>query len=197
MAREREVGNPLRRGNIVPAAGAPGRSGPFRAAVPLRGLAWGKKSPHTLSSVRPLHGHVMPGTLTRLLTARRPARAVGLFRIGVGLAVLARGLKTGRDLYLLGHDPSVVPARLYDWAPRLETLPEVLAFTVVWMLAWRRAHAWPSRAAECGCVVCDVDRPARRGSEFLGTPRVLHDAGAAAADDHRQRREPVTAMATR
>ena len=77
----------------------------------------------------------MPGTLTSLLTARRPARAVGLFRIGVGLAVLARGLKTGRDLYLLGHDPSVVPARLYDWAPRLETLPEVLAFTVVWMLA--------------------------------------------------------------
>jgi predicted DCC family thiol-disulfide oxidoreductase YuxK len=77
----------------------------------------------------------MPGTLTRLLTARRPARAVGLFRIGVGLAVLARGLKTGRDLYLLGHDPSVVPARLYDWAPRLETLPEVLVFTVVWMLA--------------------------------------------------------------
>ena len=28
-----------------------------------------------------------------------------------------------------------MPARLYDWAPRLETLPEVLAFTVVWMLA--------------------------------------------------------------
>jgi predicted DCC family thiol-disulfide oxidoreductase YuxK len=77
----------------------------------------------------------MSGTLTRLLTARRPARAVGLFRIGIGLAVLARGLKTGRDLYLLGHDPSVVPARLYDWAPRLETLPEVLAFTLVWMLA--------------------------------------------------------------
>ena len=77
----------------------------------------------------------MPRTLTRLLTARRPARAVGLFRIGVGLAVLARGLKTGRDLYLLGHDPSVVPARLYDWAPRLEAVPEVLVFTVVWMLA--------------------------------------------------------------
>ena len=77
----------------------------------------------------------MPGTLTRLLSARRPARAVGVFRIGVGLAVLARGLKTGRDLYWLGHDPSVVPARLYDWAPRLETLPEVLVFTVVWMLA--------------------------------------------------------------
>ena len=77
----------------------------------------------------------MPGTLTRLLTARRPARAVGLFRIGIGLAALARGLKTGRDLYWLGHDPSVVPARLYDWAPRLETVPEVLAFTVVWMLA--------------------------------------------------------------
>ena len=77
----------------------------------------------------------MPGTLTRLLTARRPARAVGLFRIGVGLAALTRGLKTSRDLYWLGHDPAVVPARLYDWAPRLEALPEVMAVTIVWMTA--------------------------------------------------------------
>jgi predicted DCC family thiol-disulfide oxidoreductase YuxK len=77
----------------------------------------------------------MSRTLTRLLTARRPARAVGLFRIGIGLATLARGLKTSRDLYWLGHDPTVVPARLYDWAPRLETVPEVMAVTVVWLLA--------------------------------------------------------------
>lgn len=77
----------------------------------------------------------MPVALTRLLTARRPARAVGLFRIGIGLAVLLRGLKTSRDLYLLGHDPSVVSARLFDWAPRLETLPEIAAVTAVWMLA--------------------------------------------------------------
>jgi predicted DCC family thiol-disulfide oxidoreductase YuxK len=77
----------------------------------------------------------MPGTLTHLLTARRPARAVGVFRIGIGLAALGRGLKTSRDLYLLGHDPSVVPARLYDWAPDLETLPDVMGVTAVWVLA--------------------------------------------------------------
>ncbi len=77
----------------------------------------------------------MPGALIDLLTARRPARAVGVFRIGIGLAVLIRGLKTTRDLYWLGHDPSVVPARLYDWAPRLEGMPEIAAFTAVWLLA--------------------------------------------------------------
>lgn len=77
----------------------------------------------------------MPGALIDLLTARRPARGVALFRIGIGLAVLIRGLKTTRDLYWLGHNPSVVPARLYEWAPRLETLPEIAAFTALWLLA--------------------------------------------------------------
>ena len=77
----------------------------------------------------------MSGAMTRLLTARRPARAVGLFRIGIGVAVVLRGLKTSRDLYLLGHDPAVVPARLFDWAPRLESLPSIAVFTAVWMLA--------------------------------------------------------------
>ena len=77
----------------------------------------------------------MPGTLTRWLTARRPARAVGLFRIGIGLAVIARGIKTTRDLYLLGHDPSVVPARMFDWAPRLDTPWQIAIVMALWMLA--------------------------------------------------------------
>ncbi len=50
----------------------------------------------------------LASSVTRLLTARRPARAVGLFRIGIGLAVLLRGL---------------------------ETQPEIAAVTAVWMLA--------------------------------------------------------------
>jgi predicted DCC family thiol-disulfide oxidoreductase YuxK len=64
----------------------------------------------------------MPAALlTDILAARRPARQVALFRIGTGLAVIGRGLKTARDLYLLQYDPVVVPAPLYSWAARPET----------------------------------------------------------------------------
>ena len=95
----------------------------------------------------------MSGAMTRLLTARRPARAVGLFRIGIGVAVMLRGLKTSRDLYLLGHDPAVVPARLFDWAPRLESLPSIAVFTAVWMLAGV-GLTLGIRARVCAGVLC-------------------------------------------
>lgn len=75
------------------------------------------------------------GALTRLLTARRPARAVAILRIGIGLAALVRGLKTGRDLYLLQHDPGAVPARLFDWAPDLASTTAIASFTFFWIAA--------------------------------------------------------------
>ena len=75
------------------------------------------------------------GALTGLLTARRPARTVAILRIGIGLAALVRGLKTGRDLYLLQHDPGAVPARLFDWAPELASTPAIACFTSFWIAA--------------------------------------------------------------
>ena len=49
---------------------------------------------------------------------------------------MLRGIKTCRDLYLLGHDPSVVPARLFEWMPRNGNAAGRLpSFTAVWMLA--------------------------------------------------------------
>jgi predicted DCC family thiol-disulfide oxidoreductase YuxK len=95
----------------------------------------------------------MPGALTRWLSAKRPARAVGLFRIGVGLAAAMRGIKTGRDLYLLGHDPSVVPARLFDWAPRIDMVPAIAAVTGLWMLA-AAGLTVGFRARTCAGVLC-------------------------------------------
>ena len=78
----------------------------------------------------------MPASLlTGLLTAQRPARQVAVFRIGVGLAVLIRGLKTARDLYLLQHDPAVVPAPLYAWANRPESLPGIAALAGTFLIA--------------------------------------------------------------
>jgi hypothetical protein len=64
--------------------------------------------------------------LTGLLTARTAAVPVALCRIALGIAAFGRSLKTARDLYLLQHDPTVVPARLFDWAPRIDTLPEIV-----------------------------------------------------------------------
>jgi predicted DCC family thiol-disulfide oxidoreductase YuxK len=73
--------------------------------------------------------------MTRWLTARRPARAVGLFRIGIGLAAVVRGITTTRDLYMLGHDPDLVQARAYEWAPDLDAAPQIVILATVWMLA--------------------------------------------------------------
>ena len=95
----------------------------------------------------------MPGALTRWLSATRPARAVGLFRIGVGLAVVARGIKTCRDLYLLGHDPTVVPARMLDWVPRIDTPLQIAVVTAVWMLA-ATGLTLGIRARSCAGVLC-------------------------------------------
>ena len=74
------------------------------------------------------------GALTRLLTAQRPARAVALCRIGIGLAALIRGLKTGRDLFLLRGD-EFVPAPMFEWSPELRTTPVILLFTAIWVIA--------------------------------------------------------------
>jgi hypothetical protein len=65
-------------------------------------------------------------TLTALLTARTAAVPVAICRIGLGVAALGRALKTARDLYVLEHDPSAVPARLYSWAPVLDAAPEIV-----------------------------------------------------------------------
>ena len=64
-------------------------------------------------------------TLTGLLTARTAALPVAVCRIGLGTAALGRAIKSCRDLYLLQHDPEVVPARVFTWTPALDTLPEM------------------------------------------------------------------------
>jgi predicted small integral membrane protein len=63
-------------------------------------------------------------TLTSLLTGRTPAVPVAICRIGLGVAAFGRSLKTARDLYLIQHDPSVVPAPVFSF-PRIDTLPEI------------------------------------------------------------------------
>jgi hypothetical protein len=73
--------------------------------------------------------------MTRLLTARVPPEPLALCRIGVGIAALVRGLKTGRDLYLLQFEPRAVPARLFDWAPEVATIPEMVLLTGIWLAA--------------------------------------------------------------
>ena len=40
-----------------------------------------------------------------------------------------------RDLYLLQHDPATVPARIFEWAPRMASTWEIACFGVVWMAA--------------------------------------------------------------
>jgi hypothetical protein len=42
---------------------------------------------------------------------------VALCRIGGGAAALGRSLKDARDLYLIPHDSSVVPAPMFAWSP--------------------------------------------------------------------------------
>jgi hypothetical protein len=93
----------------------------------------------------------------RLLAARTEALPVAVCRIGLGLAMLGRGLKTTRDLYLLQHDPRTVPVRLFDWAPELASLPEIALLGGVWIasaialtIGW---HARVSAATLAGCVL--------------------------------------------
>ncbi len=70
--------------------------------------------------------------MTGLLTARRSPRPVALFRIGVGLAALAR---------------------LLDWTPGLSGLPEISAFTTAWTLA-AAGLTLGIRARLCAWVLC-------------------------------------------
>lgn len=65
-------------------------------------------------------------TLKSLLTSTTAAEPVALCRIGVGIAALGRSLKDARDLYLLHHDPSVVPAPVFAWSPAIATIPEIV-----------------------------------------------------------------------
>jgi len=64
--------------------------------------------------------------LKSLLTSTTASEPVALCRIGIGIAALGRSLKDARDLYLLHHDPSVVPAPPFAWSPALATLPELV-----------------------------------------------------------------------
>ena len=73
--------------------------------------------------------------MTRLLTARTAAAPVALCRVMLGMAAFVRGLKTGRDLYYLQFEPRAVPARLFDWAPEVATIPEMAILTGVWLAA--------------------------------------------------------------
>jgi predicted DCC family thiol-disulfide oxidoreductase YuxK len=72
--------------------------------------------------------------LVRVLTARRPARPVALFRIGLGIAALLRGIKSARDLWLLQGD-TFVPAHPFAWVVTLDSMPRIAAFLAVWVVA--------------------------------------------------------------
>jgi uncharacterized membrane protein YphA (DoxX/SURF4 family) len=73
--------------------------------------------------------------LTRLLTARTPALPVALARIGLGIAMFGRSVKTARDLYLVQHDPIVIAAPPFTWSPNLDTVPEVVVVGGLGLLA--------------------------------------------------------------
>ena len=51
------------------------------------------------------------------------------------MAALGRGLKSTRDLYLLQHDPDVVRARLFDWAPQMDATWQIALFGALWIAA--------------------------------------------------------------
>ncbi len=72
--------------------------------------------------------------LIRLLAAERPARAVAICRIGIGLAAFIIGLKTAHDLFLLRR-PEFVRAPPFDWMPAFESTGAILAFAGVWIAA--------------------------------------------------------------
>src|SRR4030095_17028026 len=65
-------------------------------------------------------------TRTPLQTSTTASEPVALCRIGVGIAALGRSLKDARDLYLLHHDPSVVPAPVFASSPAFATMPEIV-----------------------------------------------------------------------
>lgn len=71
--------------------------------------------------------------LTAVVDLRTPALPVAICRVGIGVAAFGRGLKTARDLYLLEHDPRVIPVRLYDWAPTVSTMPETVLVSAIWL----------------------------------------------------------------
>lgn len=73
--------------------------------------------------------------LTRVLRSHRPAWPLAMCRMGVGLAAMVRGLKTVRDMYLLQHDPATVPARIFEWAPRMASTWEIACFGLLWVAA--------------------------------------------------------------
>ena len=73
--------------------------------------------------------------LVELVSSERPAWSLAVFRVGIGVAAMIRGLKTVRDLYLLQHDPAAVPARLFEWAPRMASTWEIACLGLVWTAA--------------------------------------------------------------
>lgn len=73
--------------------------------------------------------------LVWMLSNERPGWTLALCRVGVATAAMIRGLKTVRDMYLLQHDPATIPARLFDWAPRMAATWEIALFGLLWMAA--------------------------------------------------------------
>lgn len=49
--------------------------------------------------------------------------------------MFGRSVKTARDLYLVQHDPIVIPAPPFTWSPNLDTLPEVVVVGGLGLLA--------------------------------------------------------------
>jgi predicted DCC family thiol-disulfide oxidoreductase YuxK len=72
--------------------------------------------------------------LGRVLAARRPARPVAVFRIGLGLAALFSGIASARGLRLFQGD-SVVPAPPLEWGLPLDSTPRIVGFLAVWVIA--------------------------------------------------------------
>ncbi len=103
-------------------------------------------------------------SLTGWLTWTAQAEPVALCRIGIGAAALVRSLKDARDLYLIHHDPSVVPAPTFAWSPALATMPEIVLVgglvvaAAVALLVGYRARLAAGTLTAATAFLCVVDQ---------------------------------------
>lgn len=70
-----------------------------------------------------------------VFTAQVHALPVALCRLGIGMASLTRALKVARDVYLLRHDPTVVPAPPFAFSPSLDSTVAVVLIGAVGIIA--------------------------------------------------------------
>lgn len=95
--------------------------------------------------------------LNRLFAARQPARPIAVFRMGIGLAALGKGLAFVLVLFQLAFDARAVQARVFPWSPGVDEVWEILLYGGVWagaaaglMLGW---HARACALVLFGCSV--------------------------------------------